>query len=96
MKLIVASMSEDVIKAHNDDAIWLASGFNPGPAAEGAFATASQGAPNYPMTKYIGSMHSALGKNIAPFMTGKKDAATTLADIETAYITDAKEKGLLN
>jgi len=96
MKLIVASMSEDVIKAHNDDAIWLASGFNPGPAAEGAFATASQGAPNYPMNKYIGSMHSALGKSIAPFMTGKKDAATTLADIETAYITDAKEKGLLN
>ena len=96
MKLIVASMSEDVIKAHNDDAIWLASGFNPGPAAAGAFATASQGAPNYPMTKYIGSMHSALGKNIAAFMTGKKDAKTTLADIETAYITDAKEKGLLD
>ena len=95
MKLIVASMSEDVIKAHNDDAIWLASGFNPGPAAAGAFATASQGAPNYPMTKYIGSMHSALGKNIAAFMTGKKDAKTTLADIEKAYITDAKEKGLL-
>ena len=95
MKLIVASMSEDVIKAHNDDAIWLASGFNPGPAAAGAFATASQGAPNYPMTKYIGSMHSALGKNIAAFMTGKKAAKTTLADIEKAYITDAKEKGLL-
>ena len=95
MKRIVASMSEDVIKAHNDDAIWLASGFNPGPAAAGAFATASQGAPNYPMTKYIGSMHSALGKNIAAFMTGKKAAKTTLADIEKAYITDAKEKGLL-
>jgi hypothetical protein len=47
------------------------------------------------MTKYIGSMHSALGKNIAAFMTGKKDAKTTLADIEKAYITDAKEKGLL-
>jgi hypothetical protein len=48
------------------------------------------------MNKYIGSMHGALGSGLAAFMTGDKDAATTLADIEAAYITDAKEKGLLN
>ena len=95
MKLIVASMSEAVIKEHNDDAIWLAKGFIPGDAAEGAFATAGGDAANYPMNKYIGSMHSALGSGLAAFMTGDKDAATTLADIEAAYITDAKEKGLL-
>ena len=95
MKLIVASMSEDVIKANNDDAIWLAPGFVPGDAAKGAFATAGGDAAPYPMNKYIGSMHGALGSGLAAFMTGDKDAATTLADIEAAYVSDAKEKGLL-
>ena len=96
MKLIAASMAEDVIKEHNDDAVWLANGFVPGAAATGAFATVDGETVNYPMNKYIGSMHAALGSGLAPFMTGDKDAATTLADIEAAYVTDAKEKGLLD
>ena len=95
MKLIAAAMSPDVISANNDAAVWLAPGFTPGAAAQGAFATAQNGAPNYPMNKYIGSMHSALGSGLAAYMTGAKDAATTLADIEAAYLIDAKEKGLL-
>ncbi|MEX0283226.1 MAG: ABC transporter substrate-binding protein [Paracoccaceae bacterium] len=95
MKMINASLSSDVISANNDAAIWLAAGFTPGEAAQGAFDTAAGGAPNYPMNKYIGSMHSALGSGLAAFMTGDKDAATTLADIEAAYVSDAKEKGLL-
>lgn len=94
-KLIVASMTEDIIKANNDDALWLAPGFVPGDAAVGAFATAAGDAVPYPMNKYIGSMHSALGSGLAAFMTGDKDAATTLADIEAAYVSDATEKGLL-
>jgi ABC-type glycerol-3-phosphate transport system substrate-binding protein len=96
MKLITASMAEDVIKEHNDDAIWLADGFVPSAAATGAFATVDGETADYPMNKYIGSMHAALGSGLAAFMTGDKDAATTLADIEAAYITDAKEKGLLD
>ena len=96
IKLIAASMAPEVISANSDAAIWLAPGFEPGDAAKGAFDTAKNGAPNYPMNKYIGSMHSALGSGLAAFMTGDKDAATTLADIEAAYLTDAKEKGLLD
>jgi len=95
MKLIAASMAEDVIKEHNDDAVWLANGYEPGAAAAGAFATVDGQTANYPMNKYIGSMHAALGSGLAAFMTGDKDAATTLADIEAAYLIDAKEKGLL-
>lgn len=95
MKLIVASMSEDVIKANNDDAVWLAPGYSPGPAAKGAFDTAGGDALPYPMNKYIGSMHSALGSGLAAFMTGDKTATETLEDIEEAYLKDAKEKGLL-
>lgn len=95
MKLINTALSADVISANNDAAVWLGKGFVPGDAAIGAFATAEGGAPNYPMNKHIGSMHSALGSGLAAYMTGDKDAATTLADIEAAYLTDAKEKGLI-
>ncbi|MEM6985150.1 MAG: extracellular solute-binding protein [Pseudomonadota bacterium] len=95
MKMINASLAEDVIAGNNDAAVWLAKGFTPGDAALGAFDTAAGGAPNYPMNKYIGSMHSALGSGLSAFMTGDKDAATTLADIEAAYVSDATEKGLL-
>ena len=96
IKLINAALAPEVIRTNNDAAIWLASGFEPGPAAEGAFQTAENGAPNYPMNKYIGTMHGALGSGLAAFMTGDKDATTTLADIEAAYLSDAREQGLLN
>lgn len=95
-KMIVASMTPEEIAAHNDDALWLAPGFTPGDAAIGAAETFASGmAAPYPMNKHIGSMHNALGAGLAAYLTGSKDAATTLADIEAAYITDAKEKGLL-
>jgi hypothetical protein len=47
------------------------------------------------MLPYMGLLHTALGDGIAPFLQGRKDAATTLADIEKAYNTAAKEKGFL-
>ncbi len=95
-KLIVAAMAPEVIAANNDDAVWLAPGFTPGPAAEGAAATAMAGAPPYPATKAMAVMHTALGDGLAAYMTGDKDAATALADIEAAYMTAAREAGLVN
>ncbi len=95
-KLIVASMAPEVIAANNDATVWLAPGFTPGPAAEGAFATAMAGAPAYPATKAMAVMHTALGVGISDYMTGDKDADTTLDDIEAAYMTAASEAGLVN
>jgi hypothetical protein len=43
----------------------------------------------------MGLMHTALGNGIADYLTGAKDAETTLADIEAAYTTAAKEAGLV-
>lgn len=51
-----------------------------GTRQQGAFVTASSDALNYPMNKYIGPMHTALGSGLAAFMTGNKDAATTEAE----------------
>ena len=95
-KLIVAAMDPEVIAANNDAAVWLAPGFTPGPAAAGAAATAMAGAPAYPATKAMAVLHTALGEGLSDFMTGDKDAETTLDDIIAAYMTNAGEAGLVN
>ena len=40
-------------------------------------------------------MHTAVGNNIADFFTGKATAPEVLAKVEAAYVTAAKEAGLL-
>jgi ABC-type glycerol-3-phosphate transport system substrate-binding protein len=76
-------------------AVWMISGYQPAPVNQGVMQTMAMGSKPYPMLPYMGLLHTALGDGIAPFLTGKKDAATTLADIEAAYSTAAKEKGFL-
>ncbi len=76
-------------------AVWLATGYTPGPTAAGVLATVSGGAKSYPMDPYMGLLHTALGTELAEFMQGTEDAAKALADAEAAYITAAKEKGFI-
>jgi ABC-type glycerol-3-phosphate transport system substrate-binding protein len=76
-------------------AVWMIEGYTPAPVNEGVMQTMAMGAKPYPMLPYMGLLHTALGDNIADFLTGKEDAATTLADIEAAYTAAAKEKGFL-
>jgi ABC-type glycerol-3-phosphate transport system substrate-binding protein len=76
-------------------AVWMIPGYKPAPVNQGVMQTMAMGAKPYPMLPYMGLLHTALGDGIAPFLQGKKDAAQTLADIEAAYTTAAKEKGFL-
>lgn len=76
-------------------AVWMIAGYKPAPVNQGVMQTMAMGARPYPMLPYMGLLHTALGDGIAPFLQGRKDAATTLADIEKAYSTAAKEKGFL-
>jgi ABC-type glycerol-3-phosphate transport system substrate-binding protein len=76
-------------------AVWMIPGFQPGPASEGVMASIAAGTRAYPMLPYMGLMHSALGDNIPNFLQGKASAADTLAAIEAAYTSAAKEKGFL-
>ncbi|MFD0915126.1 ABC transporter substrate-binding protein [Pseudahrensia aquimaris] len=76
-------------------AVWLIDGYKPTPAAEGVFKTAGMGAKPYPMRPFQGLLHTALGAEIADFMTGKESAEKTLADVEAAYTAAATEKGFL-
>lgn len=76
-------------------AVWMIDGYEPTPASAGVFATMSSGAKPYPMIPYASLLHSALGDELADFFSDKESAEKTLADIEAAYITKAKEKGFL-
>jgi len=96
-RVAMEGMDEEMVKANNDAAIWLVKGFEPGPLSEGAIATATAqpAAPAYPSTTRMGLMHTALGNEIPAFLTGDRDATATLAAIEEAYTTSAKEAGVL-
>ena len=93
---LVGGLTSDMMKEHNDKAIWLIDGFKPGPAAAGVSETAAAGAKPYPMIPYINLMHNALGSELVDFYKGNESAEDALADVEAVYITTAKEAGYLN
>lgn len=96
-KVAMEGLDSEMVKAHNDDAIWLIDGFVPGRLAGGAISTATHDPvpSSYPSTTAMGLMHSALGDNLAAFFTGEKSAEETLAAVDAAYTTAAKEAGVL-
>jgi len=95
-RVVMEGIDTEMVLANNDDAVWLVDGYVAGAAAGGAIATANNGAAPYPSSlPGMGAMHSALGNGVAAFLTGVKDAATTLADIEAAYTIAATEAGLM-
>lgn len=94
-RVAMEGIDREMVEANNDIAVWLIEGFVQSPVSQGASGTAANGAIPYPASSAMGLMHTALGNGLADFLTGAKDAATTLADIESAYLTAAKEAGLI-
>lgn len=96
-RLAMEGLDADMVTANNEAAIWLVNGYQPGPLAEGAIATATANPapPAYPSTTQMGLLHTALGNELPAFLTGDRDAAATLAAVEEAYTTSAKEAGVL-
>lgn len=94
-QVAMEGLDEEMVTANNDAAVWLIPGYEVGALAAGAAASAGNGARPYPASGPMGIMHTALGNGVSDFLTGAKDAQTTLADIEAAYTTAAKEAGLM-
>jgi len=90
-KVAMEGLDADMVKGANDEAVWLVDGYEVSPLAQGVIETVVSGTASYPASSEMGLMHTALGDGIADFLNGDKDAATTLADIEAAYLTAAKE-----
>lgn len=94
-RVAMEGMDTEMVKANNNAAVWLIPGFVPGRLAQGAIASAMAGAPNYPSTTSVGLISAVIGEQVADFLTGKKTAEKTLADIEATYLARAKEGGLI-
>ena len=94
-QLLMEGIDREMVTSNNDAAVWLINGYKAGPMAMGAAETAENGALPYPNGVEMGLMHTALGNNVADFLTGIETAEQTLMDIEAEYTTAAKEKGLL-
>ncbi|MBG6207892.1 ABC transporter substrate-binding protein [Roseibium album] len=92
---MVHGISDDMVRANNDSAVWLMDAYVPGKAAEGVAATAAAGAEPYPMLPFMGLMHQALFQELPDFLQGNETAEQALADIEAAYVTAATEQGFL-
>ncbi len=96
-EVAMEGLDEEMVKAHNADAIWLIRGYEITPLSQGTVdtLTAEPAPPSYPSTNEMGLMHTALGNELPAFFNGERDAAATLAAVEAAYVTAAKEAGLL-
>lgn len=94
-RLVMEGMDQEMVEANNDDAVWLVEGFKPGRLADGAIASLRAGAPAYPASTEMGLMHTALGNNLAGFLTGSDTAEQALARVEAAYLTAAREAGVV-
>jgi multiple sugar transport system substrate-binding protein len=92
---MVNGISDEVVTANADAAVWLSAAYSPTPASAGVIASAQGGALSYPMLPYMGLMHMAADGNLADFLQGNESAEQALADIEAAYVTAAKEQGFL-
>jgi len=95
-QVLMEGIDGEMVGANNDTAVWLSAAYTPGDLAAGAAASAQNGALPYPASGPMGIMHTELGNGLADYLTGAKDAQTTLADIEAAYITAATEAGLIS
>ena len=94
-RVAMEGIDSEMVQANQEAAVWLLDGYEPGDLAAGAAATAMNGARPYPASSAMGIMHTALGNGLSDYLNGNKDAETTLADIEAAYLTAAREAGLV-
>ncbi len=94
-RVMMEGIDDQMIRANNDSAVWLSAAFVPSAASTGVFATASGGAPPYPMAPQMGYLHTALSDDIVDYLQGKESAEQALKDISSSYTSAAKEAGLL-
>lgn len=86
----------EVAQTYPTEATWLMKDFVAPASAGGVLGTAKAGARAYPMSPFMGLLHTALGAELADYMQGSESAEQALADVEAAYRTAATEAGFLN
>ncbi len=94
-RVAMQGLGPQTVKAAPGAVVWLIKGYAPGKLAEGVIASANGGAPAYPSNAVMGLVSAVIGDGVADYLTGRKTAEKTLADIDAAYLVKAREQGLL-
>ena len=89
------ALSPEFARAHADAAVWLIDGYEPTPEAAGVLANMRAGIKPYPMTPYMGYLHTAIGLTIGDYFLKRKTAHRVLADAVATYSTSARASGYL-
>ena len=95
-RALVHAIRPEIAAENPTVATWLVKNFEAPESAEGVLGTAMGGARSYPMSPYMGLMHTALGAELPQFMQGSEGAERALADVSSSYRTSAREAGYLN
>jgi ABC-type glycerol-3-phosphate transport system substrate-binding protein len=94
-QVLMEGLSEDTMKSGMDKTVWLRSGYKPSPEAIGVDLTIKGGAADWPDEPYFALAHTAIGKNAADYLAGRKTAQEALADASKEYDQTAREKGFI-
>jgi ABC-type glycerol-3-phosphate transport system substrate-binding protein len=94
-RVAMEGIDEEMVRANNNVAVWLIRGYQPNRLSQGVVASAQGRAPSYPSTPVMGLMSSVIGERASDFMAGRRGAAETLGDIESTYVSRAREQGLI-
>lgn len=91
----ISSLTPEMANKNKEVATWLIKGFEPSKYSMGSIANAQAGTPAYPASTPMGLMQSALGTTVSGYLIGDLSLEATLQEIESKYLTSAKESGLL-
>lgn len=95
-KVMMEGLDEEMVETQMNAAIWLMESYKPGRLGEAVIAAIERGITRYPATETVEMLHIALGAEIPKFLNGKKSADKALLDAQAAYISAARERGLVN
>ncbi len=94
-RTMMSTMTEKMANTNKDVATWLIKGYVPSKYSMGSIANAQAGTPAYPASTPMGMMQAALGTTVSNYLVGDTSLEATLEEIESKYLTSAKESGLL-
>jgi ABC-type glycerol-3-phosphate transport system substrate-binding protein len=94
-QVLMASLSEPVLREGNDLAIWVRSSWRPGRFGNPVQAARTAGAPVWPGEPFFGLAIGEIGKALPEALAGRRDPGAVLAGAAAAYRRVAAEKGFM-
>jgi ABC-type glycerol-3-phosphate transport system substrate-binding protein len=95
-RAMLHGIETETATANPDLAAWLIPGHEPTPAVVGVIETAMAGARPYPIDPWMGTLHEALGTELAGFMNGTEEAGAAIEGVRAAYEAAARGQGFLD